>query len=565
LLSLKPLHSRETSTPENLTSQAAAPGSCQDEDWPDPLRIDLSTLAKPTLTEPNFFNPELQPGLNTMLRLATCALIQALALKLSPSTQGADSAAASSSSINVHQKIFELMEFFFSLRAHGYPTHYTFNIGPQDQPKLKVLKNIPEFSVPADQFSQSMVMLARIFEPQIKKIDTAIRSVIQEKPFGMKLIAAASKRLKSFSEKMYKKEELEDICRELQLDPGLFSLMQILYSVFAACTSIAVRTQTGIQMIRTMDWDMPFLEDMTVKLNLMDPNQKCVGRAIVWPGCIGMYTVEKPGAYTISINFREKGSSPLSNLKRLYSGGAQGKADEAGAPCGVWTPDFLLRHILETCESYEEAFRLLATTPLTAPCYFTMTGNASDTDTACILTRNRGGKSKPVADLQFFADQEEMYVKLLVDAPGVVENRTPVVNNVFMIQTNMDNYNPPKPGKPTILHSKERFAATQGVLASHLDTSQPGKMYSTLNTDSFGKEDAAAGSLTLSELLHAREDTQEKGEAFPFGAIINQETIYVTTWPGGQGWVVREPGPEGEAPRDYQKMIVDLLEEGLFS
>lgn len=57
---------------------------------------------------------------------------------------------------------------------------------------------------------------------------------------------------------------------------------------------------------RTMDWESDFLTRMTVELDFQ-LGGKTVALATTWAGFVGVLTGMRPGAFSVSVNFRVKG------------------------------------------------------------------------------------------------------------------------------------------------------------------------------------------------------------------------------------------------------------------
>lgn len=81
----------------------------------------------------------------------------------------------------------------------------------------------------------------------------------------------------------------------------------------------------------------------------------------------------RPGAFSVSVNFRVTGEGYLKNLRN-----AVGMA---------WPIGFLVRAALESCDNYDSALGALAESKLIAPVYFSVAG-VSDSN-GCIITRDR--------------------------------------------------------------------------------------------------------------------------------------------------------------------------------
>jgi hypothetical protein len=77
-------------------------------------------------------------------------------------------------------------------------------------------------------------------------------------------------------------------------------LLQIAYEIFAACTSIVVDGVGGAKShpfhIRTMDWEMPELQPMTIEVQFVKHGRPLF-IASTWAGYVGVLTGMRYGGY----------------------------------------------------------------------------------------------------------------------------------------------------------------------------------------------------------------------------------------------------------------------------
>ena len=77
-------------------------------------------------------------------------------------------------------------------------------------------------------------------------------------------------------------DELRGIAKATGLPVGRVVMLQIAYEAFAACTSVVVEGKDGHPLhIRTMDWEMPELQPLTVEVDFM-PAGQVVFTATTW-------------------------------------------------------------------------------------------------------------------------------------------------------------------------------------------------------------------------------------------------------------------------------------------
>merc|ERR1712137_58620 len=132
-------------------------------------------------------------------------------------------------------------------------------------------------------------------------------------------------------------------------------ILQFMYEAASCCTSIVINGPNGYPVhIRTMDWEFDFLKALTIEVQFFKGG-KPLFTTTTWPGYLGVLTGMKPNAFSVSVNFRIKGDSYLVNA---------GKALTRSWPIG-----FLVRDVLETDSTYEQAVGHLSGSGLIAPVY----------------------------------------------------------------------------------------------------------------------------------------------------------------------------------------------------
>ena len=104
---------------------------------------------------------------------------------------------------------------------------------------------------------------------------------IVQSPFAIKLVESCLKTAVFFGSVMYSKE-LGRIAELLGVSIGKVILLQLAYETFAACTSVVVNGPDGHPLhIRTMDWEMPQLEALTIELDFQRGG-RTVATATTW-------------------------------------------------------------------------------------------------------------------------------------------------------------------------------------------------------------------------------------------------------------------------------------------
>jgi len=154
-------------------------------------------------------------------------------------------------------------------------------------------------------------------------------------------------------------EELKAIAKFLDLPLGKIVAIQLVYELLAGCTTIAINSQSGTTLVRTMDWDMSFLKQLTIDV-IFVKDHKQLFQATTWAGYIGILTGYRFDHYALAMNFR---SDENLRFNRIMS-----------AITGNYPVGFLCRDVLTKAETFNDANQLLCQSALITPCYFTLVG-----------------------------------------------------------------------------------------------------------------------------------------------------------------------------------------------
>lgn len=129
--------------------------------------------------------------------------------------------------------------------------------------------------------------------------------------------------------------------------------------------SAGVRWLDGLGMVhvRCLDWPLATMGAASCLFRFhRGPRHFC---SVGVPGQVGSLSGMLPGAYSATINW----------------------APPVAFPSFEFGPAFLLRHTLETCDTYEAAVRALSETQLSSSVFFTVCGTAKDQ--ACVIERTQ--------------------------------------------------------------------------------------------------------------------------------------------------------------------------------
>lgn len=169
---------------------------------------------------------------------------------------------------------------------------------------------------------------------------------------------------------VYYAEEIKSIAKYTKLSLGRVVLLQLYYEMNAHCTSIITKSNRGMCLTRTMDWDLPVLKKLTIIVDFTR-NDKVLFTACTWVGHVGVFTGMKKNKFAISLNYRRVYNSFGLNILNtvLYR----------------WPTGFLIREVLTNSSSYFETIDMLKNASLISPCYFTIVGMSPGE--GCIIER----------------------------------------------------------------------------------------------------------------------------------------------------------------------------------
>ena len=169
-------------------------------------------------------------------------------------------------------------------------------------------------------------------------------------------------------------KEIEFIAKELNLSFLQALFVQLIYEFNSACTVSIMNINGDNFYFRTMDWEMEFLKNITIKLNIIK-DDKIIGTAVTWLGYVGFLTCQVNNDYKIAINYRRTKIvnfvSIMGNFTKITS--------------GYWPIGYVVRDVLEKQLKYNEAVEVLQNINLISPCYITI---YSYNDKSVIITRN---------------------------------------------------------------------------------------------------------------------------------------------------------------------------------
>ena len=160
--------------------------------------------------------------------------------------------------------------------------------------------------------------------------------------------------------------EIDSVARTLK-KPGIW----LLHGAYLfGCTALADDTAPGPRLRRTLDWPFPGLGRLVEVRRQRGSAGEFLN--VTWPGFVGVLTAMAPSRFAASINQapmrRRWRTSVLLWLDYVLNAlaGLRGS--------GRLPPEHLLRHVFETCASFDEARHLLETAPVARPVLFLLVG-----------------------------------------------------------------------------------------------------------------------------------------------------------------------------------------------
>ena len=148
-----------------------------------------------------------------------------------------------------------------------------------------------------------------------------------------------------------------------------------------SCTALAREEGGTPWLARTLDWPFPGLGRFAELARMRGPAGEYV--SVTWPGYVGVLTALAPGRFGASINQGPMRRRSHRRWLRLYDLAANALATLLHVRS--IPPDQLLRQVFEQARSYDEARRMLETTPVARPVIYTLAGCRAEE--RCVIER----------------------------------------------------------------------------------------------------------------------------------------------------------------------------------
>jgi acid ceramidase/N-acylethanolamine-hydrolysing acid amidase len=164
--------------------------------------------------------------------------------------------------------------------------------------------------------------------------------------------------------------EMKSFARAMNMDLGAVIMMNCSYELShitnltpLGCTAAVKSTrEMGPIHVRSMDWPIPAIGDAT-RIFHFYRRDKLVFVSVGILGFVGVLSGMRPGKFSVTINWAPPMNTPRFN----------------------WGPSFLLREVMETCETYYDAVAILSNTPLATSVFYVVCGTRHGE--SCVIER----------------------------------------------------------------------------------------------------------------------------------------------------------------------------------
>jgi beta subunit of N-acylethanolamine-hydrolyzing acid amidase len=272
---------------------------------------------------------------------------------------------------------------------------------------------------PADRWTD----IIEIYKDKIPRMKEEVNKIFKELGLTGLIRKALDWFIYFYSNNIMHQEEISSIAKATGLDFEQVLLMQLMYEMNAACTTLITNVNDKPVMFRTMDWDLSFLKELTVELSVLRNGQE-IAVVPTWVGCVGFFTAYIKGKdenYAIALNYRRTFQSSEGGLLAILKNAVR-------ILRLIWPCSYLIRYICESHASFDNAKWILSSFRLISPCYLTLFHPTK----SCIITRD--------ADEAVNIRQEPLY------------------------QTNIDAENYGNPNTDNIIWSRQRETILRNLI-----------------------------------------------------------------------------------------------------
>jgi len=197
--------------------------------------------------------------------------------------------------------------------------------------------------------------------------------------------------------------EIKAIAKAVGISSSLATMLNCAYELShipylpllrPGCSTAVCALPSGLVHVRNLDWDMKSIGEATRILRYQEGSREFLAVGMV--GHVGVWSGMLPGKYSVTINW----------------------AAPTQIPGWDWGPSFLLRHVLETCNSYNEAVDALSSSVLSTSVFYTVCG----TTKACVIERTRKScvvrrlSTEPLIQTNHFVSSSNSHHNYMLDA-----------------------------------------------------------------------------------------------------------------------------------------------------
>jgi hypothetical protein len=204
------------------------------------------------------------------------------------------------------------------------------------------------------------------FKDKIPMLRTEIDKLLVSMSVSPTILFCIRQLMKLYKSNIFYYDELCCLSELLDIPLEKILLLQLSYECNAMCTSVVTKVNGKFMHYRTMDWELPFLKDITIELEYIK-NNKSIGLVTTWVGYVGVLTAISPNKYSISVNFRITGERGLLKFLGNVKSTLQLK----------WPVGHMVRHILENEYDYDTMVKFIKETQLISPTYLTIAGETN--------------------------------------------------------------------------------------------------------------------------------------------------------------------------------------------
>jgi hypothetical protein len=152
-----------------------------------------------------------------------------------------------------------------------------------------------------------------------------------------------------------------------------------------SCTALAREEGEGPWLARTLDWPFPGLGRFVELARTRGPAGEFIN--VTWPGYVGVLTACAPGRFAAALNQAPMHRRTHGRLLRFYDLAAN--AVTTLLHSRAIPPDQLLRRVFEMAGDYDDARRMLESTPVARPVIYTLAG--CHPGERCVIERTENG------------------------------------------------------------------------------------------------------------------------------------------------------------------------------